>query len=56
MLNVFNAKTHGLEDSPRLTADAQDEEEAMNHYRRVRDEIKEFVERLPEALIKTEHE
>jgi arsenate reductase len=27
-----------------------DEEEALGHYRRVRDEIKAFVETLPEAL------
>ena len=32
------------------TADAQTEEEAMVPYRRVRDEIREFVDTLPELL------
>ncbi len=40
----------GFDDPPRLAAGARDEEEAMRHYRRVRDEIRAFVERLPEAL------
>jgi arsenate reductase len=40
----------GFEDPPRLAADARSDEEAMPHYRRVRDEIRAFVERLPEAL------
>ena len=57
---VFPARTRlvhvGFEDPPKLAADAKDEEEAMGHYRRVRDEIKDFVERLPEVLIKTERE
>lgn len=51
---VFPAKTRvlhaGFDDPPRLAAEAQTEEEAMVHYRRVRDEIKEFVEILPEVL------
>jgi arsenate reductase len=51
---VFPAKTRvlhvGFDDPPRLAAGAQAEEEAMVHYRRVRDEIKAFVERLPEVL------
>lgn len=51
---VFSAKSRivhvGFDDPPKLAEDARDEEEAMTHYRRVRDEIKEFVERLPEAL------
>jgi arsenate reductase len=43
--------THvGFDDPPRLANDAATEEEALNHYRRVRDEIKAFVETLPEAL------
>ena len=50
----FPAKTRvlhkGFDDPPRLAEDAKDEEEAMGHYRRVRDEIKAFVERLPEAF------
>ena len=39
-----------FEDPPRLAANAKTEEEALSHYRRVRDEIRAFVERLPEAL------
>jgi len=52
---TFPAKTRvmhvGFEDPPRLAANAKDEEEAMGHYRRIRDEIKAFVEGLPEALL-----
>jgi arsenate reductase len=40
----------GFDDPPRLAADARDEDEALEHYRRVRDEIRSFVERLPQAL------
>ena len=40
----------GFDDPPALAADAATEDEAMTHYRRVRDEIRTFVERLPEAL------
>ena len=40
----------GFDDPPRLAQDARTEEEALAHYRRVRDEIRAFVERLPEAL------
>jgi arsenate reductase len=40
----------GFDDPPRLAAGAQTEEEALNHYRRVRDEIRQFVESLPEHL------
>jgi arsenate reductase len=40
----------GFDDPPRLARDAKTEEEAMSQYRRVRDEIRAFVERLPEAL------
>jgi len=40
----------GFDDPPRLAKVAKSEEEALAHYRRVRDEIKAFVERLPEAL------
>jgi arsenate reductase len=51
---IFPAKTRvlhvGFDDPPRLAAGAQTEEEAMVHYRRVRDDIKEFVEKLPEIL------
>ena len=40
----------GFDDPPRLAADAADEEEAMAPYRRVRDEIKDFVMQLPDNL------
>ena len=39
-----------FEDPPRLAANASTEEEALQHYRRVRDEIRAFVEKLPGAL------
>ena len=39
-----------FEDPPRLAEDSQSEEEALAHYRRVRDQIKAFVEVLPEIL------
>jgi arsenate reductase len=41
----------GFDDPPKLAATSKDEEEAMLHYRRVRDEIKAFVEKLPESLL-----
>ena len=40
----------GFDDPPQLAAAAKSEEEAMEHYRRVRDEIRHFVEKLPHAL------
>jgi arsenate reductase len=40
----------GFDDPPRLAKDAKTEAEAMPHYRRVRDEIKAFVESLPQRL------
>lgn len=47
----FPAKTkvihQGFEDPPKLAEEAKNEEEAMAPYRRVRDEIKAFVETLP---------
>lgn len=41
---------HGFDDPPALAADAKTEEEALAHFRRVRDEIKDYVLTLPEAL------
>ena len=41
----------GFDDPPRLAESAASEVEALDHYRRVRDEIREFVERLPGALV-----
>ncbi|MBI9075177.1 MAG: arsenate reductase ArsC [Desulfatibacillum sp.] len=44
-------KVHvGFEDPPALAAHAASEEEALTHYRRVRDEIRAFVEKLPGNL------
>ena len=40
----------GFDDPPRLAKAALNEEEALNQYRRVRDEIKLFIMSLPESL------
>jgi arsenate reductase (thioredoxin) len=40
----------GFEDPPKLAQNTKTEEEALNHYRRVRDEIRSFVEDLPKQL------
>jgi arsenate reductase (thioredoxin) len=40
----------GFDDPPKLAREAKSDEEALVHYRRVRDEIKIFVETLPGAL------
>jgi arsenate reductase len=40
----------GFDDPPRLARDATTEEEALGHYRRVRDEIRRFIESLPAGL------
>jgi arsenate reductase len=40
----------GFDDPPRLAKEAKTEKEAMDCYRRVRDEIREFIETLPEGL------
>jgi arsenate reductase len=51
---LFPGKTkvihHGFDDPPRLAATAKTDEEAMMHYRRVRDEIRDFVRGLPDNL------
>ncbi|RLF58767.1 MAG: arsenate reductase ArsC [Thermoplasmata archaeon] len=39
-----------FDDPPKLAAGVEDEEEAMGHYRRVRDEIRAFVEQMPGVL------
>jgi arsenate reductase len=53
---VFPAGTKkihaGFDDPPALAKESQTEEEALGHYRRVRDEIKALVETLP-ALVDT---
>lgn len=40
----------GFDDPPTLAMTAQSEAEALAHYRRVRDEIKTFIEKLPGNL------
>jgi arsenate reductase (thioredoxin) len=51
---VFPGKTKrfhvSFDDPPRLAKNAKTEEEALSHYRRVRDEIRAFVEKLPGIL------
>ncbi|HOQ88606.1 MAG TPA: arsenate reductase ArsC [Candidatus Hydrogenedentes bacterium] len=51
---VFPAATRkvhaGFEDPPKLAASATSPEEALRHYRRVRDEIRDFVRNMPENL------
>ena len=51
---VFGGKARvvhrAFDDPPRLAKDAKSEEEALGHYRRVRDEIREFVADLPASL------
>jgi arsenate reductase len=56
--SALTKKLHvGFDDPPRLAAGSSTEEEAMAHYRRVRDEIRQFVEGLPESLtVHTEKE
>jgi arsenate reductase (thioredoxin) len=43
---------HAFDDPPRLAREAATEEEGLNHYRRVRDEIRDFVASLPTSLEK----
>jgi arsenate reductase len=40
----------GFDDPPRLAESTKSEKEALQYYRRVRDEIRAFVEKLPDAL------
>lgn len=51
---VFSAATKvihvGFEDPPKLTEHVPDGEEKLEVYRRVRDEIRNFIESLPEGL------
>ena len=45
-----------FDDPPKLAKDATTEEEGLEHYRRVRDEIRTFVETLPDSLQKERKE
>ena len=51
---IFPGPTHvvhaGFDDPPRLAIGAKTVEEAFDHYRRVRDEIRAFIESLPQSL------
>ncbi|MCL5268978.1 MAG: arsenate reductase ArsC [bacterium] len=40
----------GFDDPPRLAQNAGSEEEALTHYRRVCEEIRRFIETLPDGL------
>ena len=44
----------GFDDPPKLAAGAKNDDEAMPHYRRVRDEIRAWVETLPASLKRAE--
>jgi arsenate reductase len=41
---------HGFDDPPKLAASVASEEEALQHYRRVRDEIRDYIKNLPAEL------
>jgi arsenate reductase len=51
---LFPGKTKvfhvGFDDPPRLAKDAKSEQEALGHYRRVRDEIRGFIENLEQYI------
>ena len=53
---VFPGKTRiihaGFDDPPKLAENTETEKEALDCYRRVRDQIKEFVLTLPDSLLK----
>jgi arsenate reductase len=55
---LFPGKTKvvhvGFDDPPKLAANAKSEDEALSHFRRVRDDIRSFVERLPDSLTQNE--
>jgi arsenate reductase len=44
----------GFDDPPRLARASRTDEEALTHYRRVRDEIRAFVETLPDSVMPRE--
>jgi arsenate reductase len=52
---IFPGKTivihAGFDDPPKLAKFAKTEEEALAHYRRVRDEIRDFVVKIPDNLM-----
>jgi arsenate reductase len=54
VVTAFPGKTRvihaGFDDPPRLALEARSEEEALDIYRKVRDEIREFIEKIPDVL------
>lgn len=48
---TFKRVHRGFDDPPKLAAGASSDEEALGHYRRVRDEIRVFVERELRSLL-----
>ncbi|MFA6290950.1 MAG: arsenate reductase ArsC [Victivallales bacterium] len=42
----------GFDDPPKLAKSAKTEEEALGYYRRVRNQIRDFVAKIPDSLIK----
>ncbi len=53
---VFPGKTKvvhvGFDDPPQLAKNAKSEDQALSHYRRVRDEIRSWILTLPQSLKK----
>jgi arsenate reductase len=51
---MFHGKTRvvhvGFDDPPALAKNAKSEEEALMHYRRVRDEIRDFIEHFEQRV------
>lgn len=50
MPGVLRTVHRPFDDPPRLAKSATSEAEALPHYRRVRDEIRAFIETLPESV------
>ena len=53
LVEVFSCQQQSVlfwYDDPKLAEWTANEEEAMGHYRRVRDQIRAYVETLPDAL------
>ncbi len=48
--NANNLVHVGFDDPPALAKTAATAEEALDHYRRVRDEIRDFIATIPESL------
>lgn len=40
---------HGFDDPPKLATQGESDEQKLDHYRRVRDEIRDFIAGLPET-------